>query len=125
MAALEALALRDCLLVGNFDVAQRFFRAATHHIGPTWAFNFNQARERTPSPVHRRRSMSRRLANWTMNNALRAAENDIVLTERFARVNNLIDSPTRLQDPALMARVVLGGLRRRSAETAPRLSAQN
>jgi 2-polyprenyl-6-methoxyphenol hydroxylase-like FAD-dependent oxidoreductase len=110
MATLEALALRDCLLGGNADVAQRFFRAAAHHIGPTWAFN--QARERTPSPVRSRRSMSRRLANWTMNKAFKAAENDIVLTERFARVNNLIDPPTRLQDPALMARAILGDLRR-------------
>jgi 2-polyprenyl-6-methoxyphenol hydroxylase-like FAD-dependent oxidoreductase len=110
MAALEALALRDCLLGGKADVANRFFRAATRHIGPTWAMN--QARDRTPPAVRSRRSMSRRLANWTMNKAFKAAENDIVLTERFARVNNLIDPPTRLQDPVLMARAVLGDLRR-------------
>jgi 2-polyprenyl-6-methoxyphenol hydroxylase-like FAD-dependent oxidoreductase len=110
MAALEALALRDCLLSGNADVANRFFRAAARHIGPTWAMN--QARERTPPPVRSRRSMSRRLANWTMNTAFKAAESDIVLTERFARVMNLIDPPTRLQDPVLMARMVLGNLRR-------------
>jgi 2-polyprenyl-6-methoxyphenol hydroxylase-like FAD-dependent oxidoreductase len=110
MAALEALALRDCLLGGKADVANRFFRAATVHIGPTWAMN--QARDRTPPAVRSRRSMSRRLANWTMNKAFKAAENDIVLTERFARVNNLIDPPTRLQDPVLMARAVLGDLRR-------------
>ena len=56
-----------------------------------------------------------------MNKALKATENDIVLTERFFRVNNLVDSLTRLQDPALIARVVLGNLRRRrvNSSTAP------
>lgn len=110
MAALEALALRDCLMDGKADIANRFFRAAARHIGPAWAMN--QARDRTPSPVGSRRSMSRRFANWTMNKAFKAAESDIVLTETFARINNLIDPPTRLQDPALMARVVLGNFRR-------------
>ena len=38
-----------------------------------------------------------------MNKALKATENDIVLTGRFYRVNNLVDSPTRLQEPALIA----------------------
>lgn len=46
-----------------------------------------------------------------MNKAFTAAGSDIVLTEKFARVNNLIDPPTRLQDPALMARAVLGNFR--------------
>jgi hypothetical protein len=48
-----------------------------------------------------------------MNKAIKAAENDIVLTETLQRVNNLIDPPTRLQDPALIPRVIVGNLRRR------------
>jgi hypothetical protein len=48
-----------------------------------------------------------------MNKAMKAAEDDIVLTEAFFRVGNLIDSPARLQDPSLLARVVLGNLRHR------------
>jgi 2-polyprenyl-6-methoxyphenol hydroxylase-like FAD-dependent oxidoreductase len=114
MAALEALALHDCLLGGKADVAGRFFRGAARHIGPTWALN--QARDRTLSPARGRRSMSRRLTNWTMNKAFEAAENDIMLTERFTRVNNLIDPPTRLQDPMLMARAVLRTFKRRPVE---------
>jgi hypothetical protein len=55
-----------------------------------------------------------RLRNWTMNRALNAAQNDILLTERFFRVTNLVDPPTRLQDPSLMVGAVGADDRRRS-----------
>jgi 2-polyprenyl-6-methoxyphenol hydroxylase-like FAD-dependent oxidoreductase len=112
VAALQSLALRDYLLDGDSGVPQQFFRAAAKHIGPPWAMN--QARDRASSPTHRRRSLSRRITNWTMIKALKAAENDIVLTETLQRVSNLVDPPSRLQDPALIPRVILGNLRRRT-----------
>jgi 2-polyprenyl-6-methoxyphenol hydroxylase-like FAD-dependent oxidoreductase len=110
MAALEALVLQDYLRGGR-EEPQRFFRAAAKHISPVWAMN--QSRDRVPSSPDRRPSVPSRLAMSTMNKALKAAEHDIVLTERFFRVSNLVDPPTRLQDPALIARVVVGSLRRR------------
>jgi 2-polyprenyl-6-methoxyphenol hydroxylase-like FAD-dependent oxidoreductase len=110
MAALEALALQDYLRDGQ-DEPQRFFRAVAKHIGPTWAMN--QANDRGPSSVDRRRSARTRVVTWTMNKALKAAEHDIVVTERFFRVTSLVDPPTRLQDPALIARAIVGNLRRR------------
>jgi 2-polyprenyl-6-methoxyphenol hydroxylase-like FAD-dependent oxidoreductase len=116
MAALEALALQEYLLRAD-AVPQRFFSAAAKHIGPTWAMN--QARDREPSPVRDRRSLSRRLTNWTVNKAMKAAENDIVLTERFFRVSQLVDPPTRLQDPSLLGRVFLGNIRRGRAAPSP------
>jgi len=118
MAALEALALQDYLRDGQ-DEPQRFFRAVAKHIGPTWAMN--QANDHVPSSVDRRRSARTRVVTWTMNKALKAAEHDIVVTERFFRVTSLVDPPTRLQDPALIARVIVGNLRRRrfSSSTAP------
>ena len=36
VAALQALALRDCLAAGGPDLSQRFFRAAAAQIGPVW-----------------------------------------------------------------------------------------
>lgn len=110
MAALEALALQGYLRDGKAEPLE-FFRAVTKHIGPTWAMN--QTRDRLPSSAEKRRSLRARLAASTMNKALRTAENDIVLTERLFRVAHLVDPPSRLQDPALIARVVLGSLRRR------------
>jgi 2-polyprenyl-6-methoxyphenol hydroxylase-like FAD-dependent oxidoreductase len=110
MAALEALALQDYLREGKAEPLQ-FFRAVAKHVGPTWAMN--QSRDRLPSSAEEGRSVRARLATSIMNSALKAAQNDIVLTERFMRVAHLVDTPTRLQDPALIARVVIGGLRRR------------
>ena len=108
MAALEALALQGYLRDGCDD-PRRFFRAAAKHIGPTWAMN--QTRDRVPSPADERRSLRTGLTTWTMNKALTAAEHDIVLTERFFRVSNLVDPPSSLQDPALIARVIVASLR--------------
>jgi len=110
MAALETLALQDYLREGCGDPLQ-YFRAVAKHVGPTWAMN--QSRDRVPSSAEERRSLQARLATSTMNSALKAAQNDIVLTERFMRVAHLVDPPSQLQDPALIARVILGALRRR------------
>jgi 2-polyprenyl-6-methoxyphenol hydroxylase-like FAD-dependent oxidoreductase len=110
MAALEAIALHDYVREGGKE-PQRFFRAAAKHIGPVWAMN--QANDRVPSSMDGRRSLQTRFVIWTMNKALKAARHDIVLTERFSRVTNLVDPPTRLRDPALLARVIVGTFRRR------------
>lgn len=116
MAALEVLALQDCLRSGTADIAARFFRASAHRIGPTWSLN--EAQELRPSRQDNSRSMSKRLSRSVRDRALRTARNDLVLTERLLRVAHLIDPPARLQDPALMARVVLGSLRRHSGRRA-------
>jgi 2-polyprenyl-6-methoxyphenol hydroxylase-like FAD-dependent oxidoreductase len=109
IAALEALTLRDCLRSGDAQLAQRFFGAAARYIGATWAGN--QARTRVTSPTRDRRSMRERLQGWTARAALNASAHDVVLTERFLRVTNFIDPPARLQDPALIPRIVLANLR--------------
>jgi 2-polyprenyl-6-methoxyphenol hydroxylase-like FAD-dependent oxidoreductase len=117
MAALEAVALQEYLREG-IENPQRFFRAAASHIGPVWAMN--QARDRVPARTDRRRSVGSRLESWTMNTALKAAEHDIVLTERFIRVANLVDPPTRLRDPALLTRIISSSLRRRFSSSTRR-----
>jgi 2-polyprenyl-6-methoxyphenol hydroxylase-like FAD-dependent oxidoreductase len=111
IAALEALTLRDCLNVGGTSLAQRYFRATSRYIGETWAAN--QARSRVTSPTHDRNSMRQRLSRSMSTAALNAAAHDIVLSERFFRVSNFIDPPSRLQDPALIPRIVWGNLRAR------------
>lgn len=120
MAALEAVALQEYLRDGG-EEPQRFFRAVATHIGPTWAMN--QARDGVPSSAEGRRSLRTRLMTWTMSKALKTAENDIVLTERFMRVAHLVDPPSALQDPALIARVIVGSLRRRGSFSAPSIPA--
>lgn len=113
IAALEALTLRDCLHAGNAQLAQRYFRATTQYIGPTWAVN--QARSRVTSPTHDRSSMRVRLRGAMSRAALAASAHDVVLTERFFRISHFIDPPSRAQDPALIPRIVWGNLRARFA----------
>jgi uncharacterized protein (TIGR02246 family) len=111
LAGLQALALRDCLRAGDTDLARRFYRAAAEHIGPAWAMN--EANDRPPS-TSTRRTLRGRARSWTQRAALTAATNDIVVAERILRVRNLIDPPTRLQDPALFYRILLTNLRHRA-----------
>jgi 2-polyprenyl-6-methoxyphenol hydroxylase-like FAD-dependent oxidoreductase len=110
VAAMQVVALRDYLRWTQLDTPQRFFRTAAEQIGPVWAMN--QARDRAASPAHRNKSMAERLTNWTLGQAVKAAESDIVLTERFFRVNHLIDPPNRLQDPVLLGRILRANLLR-------------
>ncbi len=112
VAALQSLALRDYLLEGDPRVPQQFFHSAAKHINPPWVMN--QSRDPASSPTHRMGSLSKRVTDWTVGKALKAAENDIVLTEMLQRVSNLVDPPSRLQDPALIPRVILGNLRGRT-----------
>lgn len=102
MTALQALVLRDLLGSGASDLGLRFYAAAAKQIAPIWFTN-----EALEPGTGRRASLSRSLTSWFTKTALRAASTDIVLTERFFRVGALIDPPQRLQDPAVIARVLL------------------
>lgn len=110
MAALEALALRGCLRSGGRNALwQRFFAAASTEIGPTWARN--RANDRVPPPTAQRRKVGKRLQKWLMSSALTAAGSDIRVAEQLLRVNNLVDPPARLRDPALLLRIMMCRLR--------------
>jgi 2-polyprenyl-6-methoxyphenol hydroxylase-like FAD-dependent oxidoreductase len=111
MAALQAVALRECLRAGDTDLALSFYRAAAENISPVWAMN--EANDRRPS-TKTPRSLRGRARSWMQRAALTAATNDIVVAERILRVRNLVDPPARLQDPALLFRVLLDNVRHRS-----------
>jgi len=118
VAALEARVLQEHLL--DKDVSpRRFFGDVAKLVGPTWAMN--QANDRESSQ-NGRRSLISRLRSWSVNQTLKAAENDIVLTERVLRVANLVDPPSRLKSPALLGRAVLGNVRNRRSDSARRPS---
>lgn len=105
MAALQALALRDCLRADDADVSRRFFLAAAERIGPVWSANRTNDRPPSADDGHRR------AAAWTQRAVLKAAATDIVVAERIMRVRGLVDPPDRLRDPALFVRVLLANLR--------------
>jgi 2-polyprenyl-6-methoxyphenol hydroxylase-like FAD-dependent oxidoreductase len=112
-AALQALALRAYLAEVTTDQQpQRFFSAVANRIGPTWAAN--QARDNPPSTVDTRRGLSKTITAWMLNQVLEAARSDVAFTEVVLRVNNLVDPPARLRDPALIARTIAANLWRRA-----------
>nr|WP_238391714.1 MULTISPECIES: FAD-dependent oxidoreductase [unclassified Mycolicibacterium] len=116
MAALQAVALRDCLQAGEATLPRRFYRAAAKCIGPVWAMN--RANDQPPS-LDASRTVRHRALVWTQRAVVNAAAADIGVYERILRVRNLIDPPKRLQDPRLFARIVLANLRH------PRLKPQS
>ncbi len=120
VAALEAIALRDCLLRGDKDLSRRFFRASAKLIGVVW--QMAAGADLTLPQVEGRRTLSIRLSNWYTERVLRAAESDAVVTEGFYRVMNLVDSPARLLRPSFVARVVAA--HRRDSERKPQQLAE-
>ena len=63
--------------------------------------------------------MSTRLTNHYIASLLAACESDVVVAERFARVNHFLDHPLRLIAPPMVLRVARANLRgrRRGAGT--------
>lgn len=110
VAALEALALRDCLARGADDLGRRFLRAAAGCVNTAWqmACGADLALPQITGP----RPMSVRLSNWYTERVLTAAEDDPVVTEAFFRVMNLVDPPSRLMHPSIVRRVAAGASRR-------------
>lgn len=111
VAALEALALRDCLSQGRDDLGRRFLRAAGSCVNTAWqmAVGADLALPQVAGP----RPASVRLSNWYTERVLTAAENDPAVTEAFFRVMNLVDPPSHLFHPSIVRRVATGASRRR------------
>jgi len=113
VAALQAVALRDCLAEGDADLARRFFRAAAKPIDVAWrlAVDTDLALPQVPGKLPR----TARVTNAYLDRLLAAAERDPALTEQFLRVTTLLDPPSRLLRPSVIRRVLLGSSRGGSA----------
>jgi hypothetical protein len=113
-AALQAKALGRCLAATGADpVGRRYFRAAAKKLAPMW--QANRLNDFALSPVNDWRARPQRLLNWHTDKVAAAAADDIVLTEAFMRVVQLLDPPIGLLRPALSMRVVTGNRRRAKA----------
>jgi 2-polyprenyl-6-methoxyphenol hydroxylase-like FAD-dependent oxidoreductase len=106
IAALEAIALRDCLRQGRSDLPRRFFGAAAKKIRVAWQTAVSS--DVGLPGVTGARPLTMRLTHAYLNRVLTAAEFDPVVTEQFIRVNGMIDPPARLFRPAMVFRVAMG-----------------
>lgn len=110
VAALEALALRDCLASGTTDLARRFFRAAAVPIRQAWELSANP--DLCLPEIDGTPPLLTRLLNAYFDRVLTAAEYDTAVVNQFFRVTSLIDPATRLLRPAMIWRAVRANSRR-------------
>jgi 2-polyprenyl-6-methoxyphenol hydroxylase-like FAD-dependent oxidoreductase len=102
VAALEALALRDCLSRGTEDLARRFFRAAAAPIRQAWQLSTNP--DLALPEIHGTPPLTARLFNRYVDRVLAAAESDTAAADQFIRVTSLVDPATRLLRPGMLWR---------------------
>lgn len=117
MAALQAVALRNCLADRDGDLSRRFFKATAKQIAPVW--RANRLMDLTlMSQGGGLRWAPRRLVSWQMDKVAAAAANDPAVGEAIFRVTHLVDPPARLLQPSFLMRLVAANRRPRVATRA-------
>ena len=116
VAALEALALRECLRAGPAGLAKHYFTEVARIVDIPWGIAVG-ADLRFPG-IQGARTAKVRLVNAYLARFHLAAAADPVLGRAFLRVVNLMDRPEGLLRPAIALRVLQGNLQR--AATRPR-----
>ncbi|MGO9156295.1 FAD-dependent oxidoreductase [Mycobacterium sp.] len=111
VAALEALALRDCLSRGTRDLARRFFRAAAAPIRQAWELSANP--DLSLPEIDGTPPLLTRVLNVYVDRVLTAAEYDTAALDQFFRVTSLVDPATRLLRPGIIWRAARANHRRR------------
>jgi 2-polyprenyl-6-methoxyphenol hydroxylase-like FAD-dependent oxidoreductase len=115
VAALEALALRDCLSRGTTDLARRFFRAAAAPVRQAWELSANP--DLSLPEIEGTPPLLTRLLNLYVDRILAAAEYDTAAVDQFFRVTALIDPATRLLRPSMIWRAARANTRKRLQRT--------
>lgn len=109
VAALDAVALRDCLRRGVTDLPRRYFRATAKAIGVAWRTGATS--DLAFPEVQGRRTRSMSITNRLVESVLTASQSDAVVGTQFFRVTGLLDPPTRLLRPSFLYRVAAVNLR--------------
>jgi 2-polyprenyl-6-methoxyphenol hydroxylase-like FAD-dependent oxidoreductase len=117
IAALEALALRECLARGERRLAQRFFRAAGKIVDQAWDMAIGG--DLALPEVRGHRSVGLRITNAYAERILRAAERDPIVAATFGDVSDLVAPPRDLLRPRFLWRVLRGNLRPTPATSVP------
>ena len=115
VAAIEALALSQCLAQGEANLAGGFFAAAAKTIDVPWrmAVGADLAHPGVEGP----RPIPVRFINWYISNLFRAGAYDPALATRFLEVSNLLRPPPSLFEPAIAWRVWRGRKPKRPTES--------
>jgi 2-polyprenyl-6-methoxyphenol hydroxylase-like FAD-dependent oxidoreductase len=113
VAALEAVALAECLRDGQDGLTARFLKRAIAITETPWRTAVNNDLK-LPQTQGKRTPMIR-FVNWYVEKLHRAASHDPALLVAFQRVTNLVDAPQALLEPAVVWRVLRGNVTRHAA----------
>ncbi|HUL49282.1 MAG TPA: hypothetical protein VLT79_04615 [Gemmatimonadales bacterium] len=111
VAALEAVALRESLertapdRVG--ELGRTYFLRAGKIVAPAWMLTITEDFRHEGVTGRKRKGAS--LLEWYIGRVYAATARDPVVYRAFLRVVLLLDPPTRLLEPALALRIMLGG----------------
>lgn len=109
VAALEAVALRDCLRRGVDGLAKRFFARASKVIAVAWGITVGNDQALTGTPAGRTRMA--RFIDWYVGKLQIAARHDDAVATAFLRVGSLLAAPPSLLRPDIALRVLWRNLR--------------
>jgi 2-polyprenyl-6-methoxyphenol hydroxylase-like FAD-dependent oxidoreductase len=109
VAALEALALGECLATGPDHLARRFFRQAGAVVDVAWRVSVG-GDLRLPE-VEGKRTLIMRFINWYLDKLHIAAHADPVVAVAFQKVINMLVPPPSILHPRIALRVLRGNLR--------------
>lgn len=117
VAALQALALRECVGRGTEDLARRYFRAAAKPIGVAWQFAVGA--DLNLPEIEGRLPLSMRLTGRYVERLLNVSPDDADVAAQFVRVIGFMDPPQALMRPGMVRRVLVP--RRRPSAQAERV----
>jgi hypothetical protein len=108
VAALEAVALDDCLAAGRARLAGRFYGRASRIVDGAWeaAVGTDLGFDEVEGP----RTPMVRFLNWYIDKVHAAAHDDAAVSIAFLRVINMLAPPPSILHPRIVWRVLKGNL---------------
>jgi 2-polyprenyl-6-methoxyphenol hydroxylase-like FAD-dependent oxidoreductase len=108
VAAVEAVALGECLANGHDELAKRFFAQASKIIDTSWSAAVGN--DLGFPEVEGPRTPMLRFLNWYVGKVHLAAHNDARVSIAFLKVINMVAPPPSIMHPRIAWRVMKGNL---------------
>jgi 2-polyprenyl-6-methoxyphenol hydroxylase-like FAD-dependent oxidoreductase len=106
VAALEAIALRDCLREGRDGLERRFFDATAKQVDHAWQMAIGS--DLALPEVDGDRPLRIRLLNLYIDRLMSVAERDPAVATAFRNVVGMLRPPTHIMRPSVAVRVLRG-----------------
>jgi flavin-dependent dehydrogenase len=112
VAALESVALHECLSIGKDQLAKRFFARASKIVDDSWGAAVGN--DLAYPEVEGQRTLMMRFLNWYIGKLQIAAHTDTQVFIAFLKVINMVAPPPSIMHPRIVWRVLKGNLWRKT-----------